>query len=161
MNIEQNKVVGIHYTLKNKMGQVLDSSEGQEALYFIQGIGNIIIGLEEALEGMKAGEEFDVSIEPAKGYGERRDDMMLDVPKAELEHIEDLAVGMRLQSETEDGHLIPIKITEIGDEFVTVDGNHELAGVHLHFKGEIVDVRDASAEELEHGHVHGPGGHQH
>lgn len=151
----------MHYTLKNKMGQVLDSSEGQEPLLFIQGIGNIIPGLEEALEGKAKGDKFDVSIEPSKGYGEISDEMTMDIPLKELEHIEGLAEGMRLQSETEDGHLQVLKVTKITEDTVSVDGNHELAGVHLHFTGEITEIREASAEELEHGHVHGPGGHNH
>jgi FKBP-type peptidyl-prolyl cis-trans isomerase SlyD len=161
MKIEENKVVGMHYTLKNKMGQVLDTSEGQEPLYFIQGIGNIIPGLESALEGKKTGDKFNVSVEPSQAYGEYSAEMVLEIAREELAHIDGLAEGMRLQSENEDGQMAVLKVTKITEETVTVDGNHELAGMHLHFDGEIVEVREAAPEELEHGHVHGPGGHHH
>ncbi len=153
MQVKKDCVVLMHYTLTNDQGDVLDSSEGREPLKFLQGAHNIIIGLEKAIEGKQQGDTFDVSVEPEEAYGVRHEQMIQKVPKSAFQGVEDLAVGMSFQAETEHGP-VPVKITEVVDDVVTVDGNHELAGQRLHFKVSIEDVRAASQEELEHNHAH-------
>lgn len=160
MKIAENSVVVIDYTLTDNDGEVIDSSEGAGPLSYLHGMGNIITGLEEALLGKKAGDEVKASIEPDKAYGERHEDMKQDVPKELFGGIENIELGMQFQSETDEG---PIMVTVVGieEEMITVDGNHPLAGIHLNFDVKIREVREASEEELEHGHVHGEGGHHH
>ena len=159
--IKQNSVVTMHYELKDAQGEILDSSEGQDPLTYLHGAGNIIVGLEEQLVGKAAGDNVSAVVSPEKGYGEPVDALIQVVPKeafgAEVDNIE---VGMRFQAETEQGP-VPVVVTAVDDANVTVDGNHPLAGKELHFNVTISDVRDASQEEIDHGHVHGPGGHEH
>jgi len=159
--IKQNSVVTMHYELKDAQGEVLDSSKGQEPLVYLQGASNIIVGLEEQLEGKEVGDQVDAVVSAEKGYGQPVEALVQVVPKeafgAEVDNVE---VGMRFQAETEQGP-VPVVVTAMDDTHVTVDGNHPLAGKELHFNVTITDVRDASAEEIEHGHVHGPGGHEH
>lgn len=153
MQIEDNKVVEIHYTLTNDEGETLDTSDGREPLAFLQGAGNIIKGLEAALTGKSIGDKFDVTIEPADGYGEHQKEAVQQVPIAAFEGIENLEAGLRLQAQTDRGP-IPVTITAVDETTVTVDANHELAGVRLHFAVSIEAIRDASEEEVSHGHVH-------
>ena len=160
MTISENKVVQMHYTLKSNQGHVLDSSEGKEPLAYIQGIGNIIPGLEKQLEGKTTGDKLTAVVEPAEGYGERNDGLVHVVPKNGFQGDEELVEGMQVQVETNNGVSIAM-VTKIDGEDVTLDLNHPLAGMTLHFDVEITDVREATKEELEHGHVHGPGGHEH
>lgn len=160
MKIAKNSVVAIDYTLKDDQGQVLDSSEGQEPLHFIHGVGQIIPGLENALEGKTKGEELKVSIKPEEAYGEVNNDLVQDVPKAQFGDIDPLEVGMQFEVETDAGPVI-VAIDKIDGETVTVNGNHPLAGKTLHFDVKVDTVRDATAEELDHGHVHGKGGVDH
>lgn len=160
MKIEQNAVVVIDYTLKDNDGEVIDSSEGAGPLAYLHGAGNIVEGLEEALEGKEAGAEIQASIEPTKAYGERHEDMKQDVPKELFGGVENIEPGMQFQSETDQGPVL-VTVVDVTDETVTVDGNHPLAGVHLNFDVTVREVREATPEELEHGHVHGEGGHQH
>lgn len=158
MDIQAKRVATIHYTLTDDDKNVLDSSEGRDALPFLAGAHNIIPGLEKALIGKSAGDELVVTVEPAEGYGERIPEMVQEAPRAAFEGVDDLQPGMRFQAETDQG-MIPVTITEVTEDTVTVDGNHELAGVRLHFAVKIDSVREATAEEIEHGHVHGIGGH--
>ncbi len=160
MKIADKSVVQMHYTLTNDAGEVIDSSEGRESLAFLQGAGNIIPGLEQAMLGKKAGDEFTETIAPEMAYGEYHAELKQEVPKEAFEGIEDLQVGMMLQADTPNGP-VPIRITAVEGDTVSVDGNHELAGETLHFAVNIVEVRVASEEELAHGHVHGEGGHHH
>ena len=159
--IKQNSVVTMHYQLKDVDGQILDSSEGAEPLTYLHGANNIIVGLEEALLGKAVGDEVNAVIEPEKAYGPMVEALIQTVPKAAFgDEISNIEVGMRFQAETEQGP-VPVVVTSMDDETVTVDGNHPLAGKELHFNVNIAEVRDASAEEIENGHVHGPGGHNH
>lgn len=159
--IKENSVVTMHYELKDAEGEVLDSSKGQEPLVYLHGAGNIIPGLEEALVGKTVGDTVDAVIAPEKGYGMPVDALVQTVPKEAFgEEVSKVEVGMRFQAETEQGP-VPVVVTAMDDTTVTVDGNHPLAGKELHFNVSISEVREASAEETEHGHVHGPGGHQH
>lgn len=160
MQIENQKVVSIHYTLTNEAGQVLDSSENQEPLAYIHGHGNIIPGLENALAGLSKGEKLKVTVAPADGYGERDDSRVQAVPRSAFQGVDDIAPGMQFQAQSPEGIQLVTVVSVEGDE-VTLDGNHPMAGITLIFDVEITDVRDATAEELDHGHVHGPGGHHH
>ena len=160
MLIADRAVVCIHYTLTNDKGEVLDSSEGREPLAYLHGQGNIIAGLESALLGKTAGDKLTVRIEPAQGYGVRDERMVQQVPRRAFQGVKDLQVGMRFQSQGPEGPA-SVVVTRVAGDMVTVDGNHPLAGEHLNFAVEITEVREASAEELSHGHVHGPGGHHH
>lgn len=160
MLIAKDHVVEIDYTLTDDAGTVLDSSQGRGPLAYLHGAGNIIPGLESELEGKIAGASFKVSIAPAQAYGERNESLINVVPKQELAEIPDLEVGIQLQAQSPQGIQI-FTVTEIGDSTVTLDGNHPLAGVTLHFAVEVINVRVATEEELSHGHVHGPGGHRH
>lgn len=153
MQIKDNCVVAIHYTLTNDQGQVLDSSEGRDPLKFLQGAHNIIIGLEKALEGKKVGDAFDVTVAPEEAYGIRHEQMIQQVPRSAFQGVDDIEVGMSFQAQTEQGP-VPVKITAVADDVVTVDGNHELAGETLHFKVSIEEVREATQEEMEHNHAH-------
>lgn len=154
MKIEADKVVSIDYTLKNDQGEVLDTSEGNGPLSFIHGSGNIISGLEAALEGKTSGDELSVSIEPKDAYGEYDESKMFEVGKTQFQDPAKVEAGMQVQGQTADGQVQVFTIKSVGDEKVTLDANHPLAGETLHFDVAVSDVRDASPEELEHGHVH-------
>jgi len=161
MIIKENAVVTIHYELKDSEGKLLDSSTGQEPLVYLHGANNIIVGLEEQLEGKQAGDSVNARVSPEKAYGIQVEALIQQVPVSAFgDEIKDIEVGMRFQADTEQGP-VPVVVTAIENDIVTVDGNHPLAGQELHFSVSIAEVRDASAEEVEHGHVHGPGGHQH
>ncbi len=160
MQIEKNKVVSIDYTLKNDDGQILDTSEGKEPLNFIHGNGHLIPGLEEALAGKAKDDKLNVSIPPEKGYGKRSDQMIHTVDRSNFEKDVDIKVGMQFQAQMGQGVQL-LTVVKVEDDKVTLDGNHPLADQTLHFDVDVKDVREASAEELEHGHVHGPGGHKH
>lgn len=160
MQVATDKVVVIHYTLTNATGEVLDSSSGGDPLAYIHGSGNIIPGLEEALEGKVAGDKLQVSIAPEKAYGLPSDELVQQVPKRAFQGVGNVTAGMRFTAQTEHGPR-QVVVTRVVGDMVTVDGNHPLAGQTLNFDVEIAEVREASQEELEHGHVHGPGGHHH
>ncbi|WP_406663654.1 peptidylprolyl isomerase [Gallaecimonas sp. GXIMD1310] len=160
MTISKDKVVRIHYTLKDDQGTVLDSSSGGEPLVYLHGHGNLIPGLEKELEGKTEGDKMDVSVAPEDGYGPYHQELVQEVPRSAFQGVDDIEAGMRFTAQTDAGPRTVV-VQSVSDETVTVDGNHPLAGQHLHFNVEIIELRDAEAEELEHGHVHGPGGHQH
>jgi FKBP-type peptidyl-prolyl cis-trans isomerase SlyD len=160
MEIQDGVIVGMHYTLKDDKGEVLDTSDGQDPMVFLYGFGNIISGLEKAIEGKSVGDKLDVSIEPEDGYGIRDEGLQQEVDRGDFEGIADIEVGMRFQAETEDGN-VPIRVVALEGDTVTVDGNHELAGERLHFSVSIESIREAEQEEITHGHVHGDGGHHH
>ena len=160
MQISADKVVSIDYTLTDSNGTVIDSSEGRGPLAYLQGHGNIIPGLESALEGKAAGDELQVTVAPADGYGERDDSLTQAVPRQMFENADDIQVGMQFQTASEHGMHI-VTVTSVDSENVTVDANHPLAGQTLNFDVKVVEVRNASPEEVAHGHVHGPEGHDH
>jgi len=160
MHIAERTVASFHYTLTNDAGDVLDSSEGREPLTYLHGAGNIVPGLEEKMAGHVVGDTFTVDVHPIDGYGEYVAELVQGMPRESFEGIDDLAVGMQFQAQTQHG-MIPVVITGIEGDTVTVDGNHPLAGKTLHFAVEITEVREASVEEALHGHVHGAGGHHH
>lgn len=154
------KVVSFHYTLKDSSGTVLESSFGDEPLSFLEGVGQIIPGLESAIHGMKKGDKKLVQVKAADAYGEHDSDLIVEVPRAQIPK-PDVEVGDRFYADSGHGQQQVVVVTAVTDTHVTVDGNPPLAGQDLQFDVEITDVREASAEELEHGHAHGPGGHEH
>jgi FKBP-type peptidyl-prolyl cis-trans isomerase SlyD len=159
--IASDKVVIIHYTLRNDAGETLDSSAGGDALAYLHGHGNIVPGLEKALEGRQAGDRLSVKVEPAEGYGVRDAALVQKLPRRQFGGASKLQPGMQFHARTSQGHTRTVTVTRVQGDMVTVDGNHPLAGQNLHFDVEVTEVRDASEEELAHGHVHGPGGHHH
>lgn len=156
MQITKNTVAAIHYTLRDNEGNVIDTSSGREPLNYLHGAGNLIAGMEEGLEGKSKGDKFQLKIEPAKGYGEKDPAMIQQVPRSAFGD-QDVRPGMKFST----NHGNVVTVTQVGLENVTVDANHELAGVELNFDVEIIEVRNATDEEISHGHVHGPGGHHH
>ncbi len=158
MQIAENTAVSIHYTLTNDQGEVLDSSKGGDALVYLHGSGNIISGLEAALVGKKVGDKFNVRIEPKDAYGEVADDMVQIISKDMFEGIDQIEVGMQFHADVSYGSGV-VTVVNIDGDNVTIDGNHPLAGEALTFDVEIIDVRPATQEELDHGHVHGAGCH--
>ncbi|KFX68254.1 peptidylprolyl isomerase [Pseudomonas taeanensis MS-3] len=161
MLIAANKAVSIDYTLTNDAGEVIDSSAGGAPLVYLHGAGNIIGGLESALVGKQAGDELDVSVEPADAYGEYSAELVATLNRSMFEGVDELEVGMQFHASGPDGSMQIVTIRELEGDDVIVDGNHPLAGQRLNFKVKVVEVRDASDEEVAHGHVHGEGGHQH
>ncbi|HZX74156.1 MAG TPA: peptidylprolyl isomerase [Cyclobacteriaceae bacterium] len=156
MQIAKHKVASIHYTLTDNNGKVLDSSSGREPLHYIQGIGNLIPGMEEGLEGKKQGDKVNLKVSPEKGYGVKSDELIQKVPRSAFG---DQKIEKGMQFQTNQGGVVTV--TNIGLSEVTVDGNHPLAGVELNFAVEVISIREATEDELAHGHVHGPGGHHH
>lgn len=160
MKISNDSVVSMHYTLTNDTGEVLDSSAGREPLAYLQGHGNIIPGLENALVDKVAGDKLKVTVKPEEGYGVRNEGMVQEVDLANFQEPNEVKEGIRIRVETNQGVSVAV-VTKVDGDKVTLDMNHPLAGETLHFDVEITDVRAASQDELAHGHVHGPGGHQH
>ncbi len=150
--IEADQVVSIHYTLTNDAGETLDSSEGKSPLNYLHGHANIVPGLEKALKGRAEGDQFQVAVPPEDGYGERDEAQIQKVPRERID-APGLKPGMRLQAQTAQGP-VPLRVLEVTDDEVTVDANHELAGETLHFDIQVVGVRPANEEELQHGHAH-------
>ncbi|VAW46412.1 FKBP-type peptidyl-prolyl cis-trans isomerase SlyD [hydrothermal vent metagenome] len=159
MNIEKDKIALIEYTLTNAEGEVMDASDGNPLAY-LQGHNNLIPGLEKELEGKTTGDKFTVTIAATDAYGERVENLIQTVSKDMFQGVDQLEVGMRFEAQSEQG-MHSVEITAIEEDQVTVDGNHPMAGLELTFNVEVKDVRDATPEELEHGHAHGAGGHQH
>ncbi|RUO80585.1 peptidylprolyl isomerase [Idiomarina tyrosinivorans] len=153
--IAANKVVSIHYTVKTAEGQTLDQSKEGHPLSFIHGRGMLIPGLENALEGKGVGDNFTAEIKPEEAYGERHDGLIQTVPRSMFGD-NDVEPGMQFRASTDQGDQ-SVVIVDVKDDEVTVDGNHPLAGVDLNFDVEVVEVRDATEQELEHGHVHADG----
>ncbi len=150
MNVEKNKVVSIEYTLKDADGEILDSSEDTGALDYIHGCGNLIPGLERALEGKTAGDKLSVVVEPEDAYGEYNKELVIEVPRSQFDESVEIEEGMQFEAESEDGsHLVTV--VEVKDDIVVVDANHPLAGEKLFFDVEIKDIRDATEDELAHG----------
>jgi FKBP-type peptidyl-prolyl cis-trans isomerase SlyD len=160
MQIEARKVVTLNYTLTDNDGNVIDkSSDGSFA--YLHGANNIIPGLENALEGKSAGDSLNVSVVPEEGYGERDPAKTQPVPRNMFPEDTEVEVGMQFHAQGPNGETLVVTVAAIEEDTVMVDGNHPLAGVELNFAVEVMGVREASREELEHGHVHGPGGHNH
>lgn len=160
MIAEKDKVVTFHYTLKNAAGDQMETSREKEPMTYLHGANNIITGLEKAMEGHAIKDEFSVTVEPEDAYGVRNENNVQRVPLKRLKGIGKISVGQVLNLKTNQGQ-VQVTVLKVGRFNVDVDGNHPLAGKELTFDVEITDIREASEEELEHSHVHGPGGHQH
>jgi FKBP-type peptidyl-prolyl cis-trans isomerase SlyD len=160
MQIADRCVASFHYTLTNDQGEVLDSSSGREPLAYLHGAGNIVPGLEKAMAGRAVGDKFAVDVAPEEGYGVHDANLVQTVPKSAFRGAGELKPGMQFRADSNRGPM-SVVITAVGKDQVTVDGNHPLAGTRLHFAVEVTEVRQASGEELTHGHVHGAGGHHH
>lgn len=160
MQIADHCVASFHYTLTDDTGAVVDSSAGREPLAYLHGAGNIVPGLEQALLGHSVGDTFSVDVAPEDGYGIRHEGLIQVVPRDAFQGVDELAVGMEFQANSNQGPM-SVVISAIDGDSVTVDGNHPLAGQTLHFAIEVTEVRAATDEETEHGHVHGPHGHAH
>lgn len=161
MQISRDTVVSIHYTLTDDSGTVIDSSAGAEPLVYLQGAGNIIPGLENALVGKVAGDELTVRVSPEEGYGPSMADLVQQVPLAMFQGVDVIEPGMMFQAQDGSGQIQQVHVVAVESDLVTVDSNHPLAGQFLNFEVKIVEVRPASTEEITHGHAHGPGGHHH
>ena len=157
MKIAENKVVVLHYAVSDSEDTLIDSSYDHNPLAIIYGTGYLIPGLEEALTDRQAGDKFDVEVKADQAYGQRFDDYVQTVPKTMFADIDVLELGSQLRATTDDGEQTVIVI-DVQEDEITVDGNHPLAGIDLKFDVEILEVRDATEDELEHGHVHGEGG---
>ena len=154
MNISDKCVVAFHYKLTNSDGEQLDSSDGQDPLKYFHGASNIVPGLEKELEGRKAGDALKVEVQPDEGYGQVNPEMVQKVPRSAFDGAPEIKLGMQFRAQGPGGEAQLITVKEVSEEEITVDGNHPLAGQVLHFDVTIEDVREASEEELAHGHAH-------
>ena len=161
MKIAANCVVSIDYVLKNDAGEILDQSTEGDALTYLHGHDQIVNGLEAALDGKAKGDNVKAVVSPKDGYGERTTDEMIQVPKAEFPPGVDLEPGEMIVAASNDGNEIPLWVVDVDESSVMLSHDHPLAGETLHFDVTVKDVRAATAEELQHGHVHGPGEHHH
>jgi FKBP-type peptidyl-prolyl cis-trans isomerase SlyD len=161
MKVAADLVVSIDYTLKDDAGEILDGSDGDGPLHYLHGHENIVPGLEAALNGRSVGDTLNVIVPPEEGYGVQDDTLIFEVPRKELPDDVDPEIDMNLGLMSDDGHVLHARICEVNEETVKLDANHELAGETLHFSVKILEIRAATQEELEHGHVHDPSGHHH
>ncbi len=160
MSVAQDQVVSFHYELKNESGDLLESSRNGEPMAYLHGAGNIIPGLEKAMLGKGAGERFSATVAPEEAYGHRNDALVQRLPIKYLRAPGKLKAGGVALIQTREG-MRQVQVIKVGRFHADVDANHPLAGQALTFDVEIVDIRAASAEEIAHGHAHGPGGHHH
>ena len=159
--IEKNKVVSMSYCLKDTQGKELDRAEADKPLDYLHGSGNIVPGLENALEGLNVGDKKDVTVKPEDGYGEFVADLKMGIDRTAFPADQKIEPGMQFMGELSDGKKHPFNVIEVKDDKVHVDGNHPLAEQTLQFSIEIIKIREATPEELKHGHAHGEGGHHH
>jgi FKBP-type peptidyl-prolyl cis-trans isomerase SlyD len=160
MQIEAHRVVILNYTLTDNNGNVIDQSTDGSFAY-LHGAQKIIPGLENALSGKQAGDTLDVAIAPQDAYGERDESKKQDVPREMFPADAEIEPGMQFHAQGPEGETLVVTVDKVAQDSVTVDGNHPLAGIPLNFAVEVLEVREASDDELSHGHVHGPGGHHH
>ena len=168
MKVEKNKVVSVTYDLYSGEGNDkeahVESTDRAHPLTFLYGAGSLIPAFEDNLSGKEPGDKFDFKIQAAEAYGEKEKDYISRIPIREFGDEVDMNLfkeGNQLKLVDQEGNDLFGKVINVDNEFVTIDFNHKLAGHDLHFKGEVIDVRDASQEEIAHGHAHGPDGHHH
>jgi FKBP-type peptidyl-prolyl cis-trans isomerase SlyD len=159
--VEDGMVVAMHYTLTGEDGVVIDSSSGGQPLYYLHGARNIVAGLERQLTGKHVGDKVNAVVPPEEGYGLRQGPGAQAVPRTNFPPEAKIQTGMVFHADDGQGNAFPVWVTDANDTEVFIDANHPLAGATLNFAVEIVEIRAASEEEKGHGHVHGPGGHQH
>lgn len=153
MKVVKDIVVSLAYQVKTEEGVVVDQSTTEAPLDYLHGHNNLIVGLEKALEGREAGDKFEVTVAPEDAYGEHAAEMVQRVPADVFQGVEEITVGMRFLADTDQGP-IPVEVTEVDGDEVVVDGNHMLAGQTLTFTAEVMAMRAATEEEIEHGHIH-------
>ena len=158
--VKKDAVVSLSYTLTNADGQQLDKSSPDKPFAYLHGSKQIVPGLENALEGMIIGDKKEITVSPAEGYGEFVPGLKMDIERSNFPKDVDIQTGMQFSADVNEDNRI-FTVTGLENDKVQVDGNHPLAGQTLHFDVEVVEIRDATKEELEHGHSHGPGGHNH
>jgi FKBP-type peptidyl-prolyl cis-trans isomerase SlyD len=156
MKATQDKIVSLHYTLTDDHGVLLDSSRGREPFSYLHGYGHIVPGLEAGLEGCEAGFNAAIQVAPADGYGEYNPQAVFEVPRDRFSPSEEIQAGMQVQGESEHG-ILNFTVVAVNDQDVVLDANHPMAGKTLNFQVEVLQVRDATAQELSHGHVHTDG----
>ena len=161
MPLAQNKAITFNYTLKDDKGNILDTTKGSSPFSFLSGNSQILPKLEDALNGMLLGSKKIVKIDAADAYGEYNEEAVQKVERTNFPKDAELQPGMQFVTNSPDGHQMPFIISEIKEDNITIDFNHPLAGKNLEFDVELLDVRDATAEEIAHGHIHGQGGHHH
>ena len=152
MEIAERRVAAFHYTLTNDAGDVIDKSPADAPLAYLHGAGNIVPGLEKALAGKKAGDSLTANVAPEEGYGPRHEGLIQSVPRSAFDGVDSVQPGMQFEARTQQGPLL-VTVTKVEPEQVIVDGNHPLAGQHLNFAVEVAEVREATEEELNNGHV--------
>ncbi len=155
------RVISFHYTLTNKAGETLDTSRDSDAFSYIEGQGQIIPGLEKSMALLNPGDTRKINVEAKDAYGERDDQLIVEVPKSKLPNSDSLQPDDQFQASGPNGEMILFRVIEVLGDQVRLDGNHPLAGQDLTFDVEVTGIRNATNEELAHGHVHGPGGHHH
>ena len=155
--IIKNKVVSLSYCLKDAQGKELDRTDTDKPMTYLHGGGAIVPGLENALSGLQIGEKKEVTVKPEEGYGEILDDLKMNVERKMFPAAQKIALGMQFMAELGDGRKHPFTVVEMRDNEIHIDGNHPLAGQTLYFSLEVMEIRDATSEELEHGHSHGEG----
>jgi FKBP-type peptidyl-prolyl cis-trans isomerase SlyD len=159
--IKKKSVVSLNYTLKNGDGQELDTATSEKPFLYLHGYGQIVPGLENALEGLTIGDKKEVTVTPEEGYGQVDAGLRMKVNRSNFPKDADIKQGMQFMGEIAEGQKVVFTVHEVDGDEVKVDGNHPLAGQTLNFSVEVVAIREATEEELSHGHVHGEGGHQH
>ena len=159
--IKNGKVVDLAYSLTNSEGEVLDQADVKDPFTYLQGGSQIVPGLESALVGLKKGDKKKVTVSPKEGYGEVNPELKLTVSRTQFPPGAELEEGMQFETQTPDGQSVVFTIEEIVDDQISINGNHPLAGQILNFDVEVLNVRDATGDELSHGHAHGPDGHHH
>ena len=159
--IKKDTVVSLNYNLTNDSGEQLDSTQGKAPFKYLHGVGQIVPGLEKALEGALVGDKKQVTVSPEEGYGQINDQLRMEVNRSNFPGDADLKPGLQFMADVGEGRQHMFTITKVDNDAVHVDGNHPLAGQTLNFSVEVMEVREATAEELQHGHVHGEGGHHH
>lgn len=161
MKIEGKCVVSIDYKLRDEAGEILDASGSGDPLVYLHGVGALVSGLENELTGKSKGDNIRVKVAPSEGYGEVMPQLIQKLPRETFQGVENVEVGMEFEATGEGGHIMVVRVEKIEGDEITINGNHPLAGMTLDFEVGVTDVREASEEELEHGHVHGAGGHHH
>lgn len=159
--IDQDKAVAIHYTLTNDAGEELDSSQGGQPLYYLHGHHNIVPGLESELQGKAVGDTFSVAVPPEEGYGVPSGQPPQPLERTDFPDDVEIVAGMAFLAQGPDQHPIQVFVQDTNETQIFITTDHPLAGVTLNFAGEVIEIRDASEEEIAHGHIHGPGGHHH
>lgn len=160
MQINEKLVGIIHYTLTDDEGQVIDSSAGEAPLEYLHGFQNLVPGLEAELSGKKVGDKFSTTVAAEQGYGEVDPTLIQELPLSSFNGVDKVEVGMEFHAETQNG-MQTVEIIAVDEDTVTINGNHPLAGVNLNFEIEVIGIREATEEELEHGHIHSAEGCQH